>query len=265
MSGYDPIYATFDSRLQRQIRREAYGEDIGQHSWVSADELRVDIGRLELRAASRLLDAGCGPGGPLVWTVRETGCRGVGIDRSPAALASARTRAEEAGQSDRVELHEHDLDQPLPFPDRSFAAVMALDVVVHVGDRAAFFREIARVLEPGGRFLLTDGSVQSGPITEDERAARSANAPTTLVPPAANEQLLGAAGFRILTREDRTAAARRAADARRRARAAHRADLVALEGETSVLRQERLLDAIVALTDRGALQRVAYLAVRPGG
>jgi ubiquinone/menaquinone biosynthesis C-methylase UbiE len=265
MTGYDPIYATFDSPLQRQIRREAYGEDIGQHSWVSAEELRADIPRLGVRAPSRLLDAGCGPGGPLVWTVRETGCRGIGVDRSAAALASARLRADEAGLGDRVELKEHDLDRPLPFPDRSFAAVMALDVVVHVADRAAFLREIARLLEPGGRLLLTDGSVQAGPITDDERAARSGNAATTLVPPGANEQWLAAAGFRILTREDRTAAARRAADGRRRARAAHRADLVGIEGETSVLRQERLLDAIVALTDRGALQRVAYLAVRVEG
>ena len=40
---YDPLYAAFDSPLMRQLRQEAYGEDIGQHSWVTADEFRSDI------------------------------------------------------------------------------------------------------------------------------------------------------------------------------------------------------------------------------
>ena len=38
--GYESFYREFDSPLMRQIRREAYGEDIGQHSWVGAEELR---------------------------------------------------------------------------------------------------------------------------------------------------------------------------------------------------------------------------------
>jgi hypothetical protein len=40
---YDGIHGEFDSPLMRQIRQEAYGEDIGQHSWVTADELRSDL------------------------------------------------------------------------------------------------------------------------------------------------------------------------------------------------------------------------------
>jgi hypothetical protein len=45
----------------RQLRQEAYGKDIGQHSWVTADEFRSEIGRLSLTTSSRLLDVGCGP------------------------------------------------------------------------------------------------------------------------------------------------------------------------------------------------------------
>ncbi|MBI1796355.1 MAG: hypothetical protein HYR74_04820 [Candidatus Eisenbacteria bacterium] len=46
--GYDSFYKEFDSTLTRRLRAEAYGEDIGQHSWVSAAELRDDIARLRL-------------------------------------------------------------------------------------------------------------------------------------------------------------------------------------------------------------------------
>jgi hypothetical protein len=51
--GYDPLYPAFDSPLMRQLRQEAYGEDIGQHSWVTADEFRSDIGRLSFTTSSR--------------------------------------------------------------------------------------------------------------------------------------------------------------------------------------------------------------------
>ena len=61
---YEAFYREFGSPLMRQLRREAYGEDIGQHSWVSADELRRDAQRLGLCATSRLLDLGDGDCGP---------------------------------------------------------------------------------------------------------------------------------------------------------------------------------------------------------
>jgi hypothetical protein len=87
--GYDPLYAAFDSPLMRQLRQEAYREDIGQHSWVTADEFRSDIGRLSLTTSSRLLDVGCGPGGPLVFAVKSTACMGTGLDVSSSAIGSA--------------------------------------------------------------------------------------------------------------------------------------------------------------------------------
>ena len=36
--GYDSFYKRFESPLMQQLRQEAYGQDIGQHSWVSAEE-----------------------------------------------------------------------------------------------------------------------------------------------------------------------------------------------------------------------------------
>ena len=58
---YESFYREFDSQLMRQVRAEAYGEDIGQHSWVDAAELREDSRRLCLGPTSRLLDLGSGP------------------------------------------------------------------------------------------------------------------------------------------------------------------------------------------------------------
>ena len=41
--GYESFYRDFDSPLMRQLRREAYGEDIGQHSWVTGSVSNEDV------------------------------------------------------------------------------------------------------------------------------------------------------------------------------------------------------------------------------
>lgn len=89
---YASVYREFDSPLMRQLRQEAYGEDIGQHSWVTADELRADLSRLALASSSRLIDLGCGPCGPLAFLVQSVGCHATGTEISAAALAAGRAR-----------------------------------------------------------------------------------------------------------------------------------------------------------------------------
>ena len=139
----------------RQLRREAYGEDIGQHSWVGAEELRGDIPRLKLSPSSRFLDIGCGPCGPLTFILAAVGCSGTGVDISPSALQVGRTRAASLGISASLSVQKADLNEPLPFEPRSFDAAMSLDVVLHLRDRLTLFHEVAKVLRPGGRFLVT--------------------------------------------------------------------------------------------------------------
>ena len=112
--GYDAFYSRFDSPLMQQLRREAYGQDIGQHSWVTASELADDVPRLRLTRASRLLDLGCGPGGPLTFVVGQVGCRATGIDLSPPAITSATARAEAAGLGDLIDFRVVNSDEPLP-------------------------------------------------------------------------------------------------------------------------------------------------------
>jgi hypothetical protein len=64
MSQYDDFYKAFESPIMRKVRSEAYGEDIGQHSWVSVDELRRDIALLGLSPARCCFPGGCSLGAP---------------------------------------------------------------------------------------------------------------------------------------------------------------------------------------------------------
>src|SRR5262245_50920445 len=107
---YGPFYRAFDSPAMRRFRSSAYGEDIGQHSWTSADELRGDIVRLRLTAESHLIDLGCGACGPLTFLMAQTGCAGTGVELSPAALRVGLARAEELGVAARLSVQQADLN-----------------------------------------------------------------------------------------------------------------------------------------------------------
>jgi 2-polyprenyl-6-hydroxyphenyl methylase/3-demethylubiquinone-9 3-methyltransferase len=97
-----------------------------------------------------VLDAGCG-GGLVAKGLAEAGATVVGLDRSAGSLGVARRAVASAGGAGagRFAPVRGRLER-LPFDDQSFDAVVAADVLEHVGDLPAVVAEIARVLAPGG-------------------------------------------------------------------------------------------------------------------
>jgi SAM-dependent methyltransferase len=249
----------------RQIRREAYGEDVGQHSWVGAGELRDDAGRLRLSSSSRLLDLGCGPCGPLTFIIAATGCRGTGVELSRSALSVGRARSTELEVESRLTTRELDLNEPLPFGAGAFDAAMSLDVVLHLRDRSKLFAEVARILSPGARFLFTDAGIVTGAVSGEEVRRRSLHGYTQFVAPGWNERLLEAAGFRLLETEDRTSSVLRNARGRLEAMEKHRAELERAAGAADLPGVLEYLRTVIALSRRRALSRIMYLAESPGG
>jgi len=257
---YDKLYEHFDSPLMRQLRAEAYGQDIGQHSWVTAEELLADIPKLKLLPESRLLDLGCGPAGPLTYIVAQTKCQAVGLDVSANAIAAARARAASLGLSEQIILQQADLNESLPFADARFDAVVSIDVILHLRDRAAIFEEVARVLAPAGRFLFTDAGVITGPVSSEEIQRRTPHGYAQFVPPGVNEQLLERAGFRLIETCNRTPALVKSAAGRLAARESRRIELEKLEGSATFQRQQQYLQTVLTLAQRAALSRIMYLA-----
>ena len=263
--GYESFYREFDSPLMRQLRREAYGEDIGQHSWVSADELRSDLRRLGLTASSRFLDLGCGPGGPLCFVVSELGCHGTGLELSPSAVQAGRSRAVALGIESLVSVEPCDLNEPLGFEAGSFDAIVSLDVVLHLRDRAGLFREVARLLPAGGKFLFTDAGVITGPVSNEDIRKRSVHGYTQFVVAGCNEGLLAFAGLRLIETEDRTTSVLKNAKGRLAAMQAHRAELEQMSGAPALAGQQDYLETLIDLSERKAVSRVMYLVEAGAG
>jgi ubiquinone/menaquinone biosynthesis C-methylase UbiE len=101
---------------------------------------------------ARVLDLGCGSGLDVFVAARLVGAEGraAGVDLTPEMLAWPRRHA--AGSA---EFHEA-LIEALPFPDGSFTLAISNGALNLVPDKDAAFREIFRVLAPGGAFAVAD-------------------------------------------------------------------------------------------------------------
>ena len=117
----------------------------------------------------RVLDAGCGVGGPAMVIARvvpDVVIEGVTVSEVQARLA--RKLIEEAGLADRVRVHVADFHQ-LPFREGSFDVALYLEVTGYAPDRSSLYRESARVLRPGGSVYVKDVFRREDPLTELQR------------------------------------------------------------------------------------------------
>jgi SAM-dependent methyltransferase len=258
------VYGAFGGPLAAAIRAEAFDEDIGQNSWLTADELRGFLGRLGVDASSEVLDVGSGSGGPALFMVASTGCRVTGVELHEAGVAAANAAARRHGVADRARFVCGDAREPLPFADASFDAVICIDSVNHVYEREPVFAEWRRVVRPGGRVLFTDPLTVTGMVSREELLLRSGSlGEQVFTPLGEDERLLLAAGFGEVRVEDVTANVAVVAAARRTARAVHGAELDRVEGVSANASYQEYLRVVELLASERRLSRLAYLTRRP--
>ncbi len=262
---FDSTYSHFTEEVLEAVRLETYGRDIGQNSWLTADEYDRFLSWLSVDAASHLLEVASGSGGPARYAAEKTGCRVTGIDVNENGVATARQALAGTALADRVRFAVGDATARLPFDDGKFDAMHCIDSMNHFPDRLAVFREWQRVLKPGGRGLFTDPVVIAGSVTNDELALRSSIGLFLFVPPGVNEHFIAEAGLRLLRQEDVTANAALVSGRWREARHRHRDDLAWIEGAERFDGLQAFLGAVHRLTAERRLRRVVYLVERPLG
>jgi SAM-dependent methyltransferase len=105
--------------------------------------------------STRVLDLGCGIGGPARYLAATFGCRVTGVDLSPDFIEAATYLTARCGLSDRVTFQAGDALH-LPFEHTAFDAIFLQHVAMNIADRAALYAEGRRILAPGGRLAIYD-------------------------------------------------------------------------------------------------------------
>lgn len=227
---------------------------------MNADEHDLFLSWLDLDHDSRLLEVACGSGGALLRTAKLTGCEAQGIDIHEDAIRAARAMADNEGLADRVTFDVTDAGNQLPYPDNSFSAIICIDAINHLPDRAERLRDWARILRPGGRIVFTDPIVLTGPVSNDEIAVRSSIAYFLFVPPDFDDRLLLDSGFSVIEKIDRSENNERIARSWREAREGLEAELREIEGDETYDGSQRILEVAERLASERRLSRFAYCA-----
>jgi SAM-dependent methyltransferase len=259
---YGTHYRDFGSDVYAQVRQAAFGEDLGQNSWLTLAQLERFVAHLDVRAGDRLLDVACGSGGPAVRVASLTGCDVVGVDLYRDAVTNQR-RSDDADKP-HARFLQADASKPLPFVDASFDAVVCIDAINHLPDRLRVLEDWARVLRPGGRLVFTDPVSITGALDSAEIATRTSIGYFLFVPAEENRRLIDAAGFDLLTVEDTTVELAETARRRGAARDERAAELRRVEGDAAFEGRQRFFAVVAELAAQARLSRLAYVAKKRG-
>jgi SAM-dependent methyltransferase len=246
-----------------QVRASTYGEDLGQSSWMSADELRQFLNYLELKPSFHMLEVGSGSGGSALFIANTIGCRVTGIDINEHGIRNANEMARNSNMDGRAHFQTADASQRLPFEDQLFEGILCNDAMCHISRRTEVLKDWFRVLKPGGRMLYTDAMVITGLLSDEEIRTRSSIGDYFFLPPGENERLIRAAGFELVRVEDVTAGALTIAERWHQARARHAKELLQIEGAENFEGLQRFLFCVQTLSAQRRLCRYCYLGEKP--
>lgn len=141
-------------RLWSEAMGDQYPAEVEPFSSCTWWLLGQLVAALRLPPGGRLVDLGCGRGGPGLWLARALSAHLVGIDFSPVAVKLAAQRAPEFVGSGHAEFRRAAFDRT-GLPDASVDGAVSVDALPFAADRVAALREAQRILVPGGRLAFT--------------------------------------------------------------------------------------------------------------
>ena len=215
-------------------------------------------------AGKRVLDIGCGIGGPAFVLARKYGAHVTGIDLEPQLIERATRRAAKLGLSQQAEFRAVSLG-PLDFPDESFDVVFTSGALTQTEDKAGIVGECFRVLKPGGVLTCYDWLKSEGPVSDDMRYFIKMEGLTyNLITLAELGRHLVAGGFEDVTTEDASDWYRR--ESRReyeRMRGEGRPRVIELIGEAQAEHMIGDWRSMVVVCDKGELRQGYTRGRRP--
>lgn len=135
-------------------RTESFEDSLVRHELFLAESMGLHRGM-------RVLDVGCGVGGPMRLFAREFGAHVVGLNNNTYQLGKCEAYNRASGLNNQTELLQGDFMQ-IPAPEASYDAAYQIEATPHAPDKEGAFAEIWRVLRPGGVFGGYEWCMTSG-------------------------------------------------------------------------------------------------------
>src|SRR5256884_7814740 len=143
----------------------------------------------QINGSHRVLDVGCGIGGPSRYLASKFGCQVTGLDLTQEFVALAAMLAQRTRLADKVTYRQGNA-LAMPFPDASFDLVWSQNAAMNIADRDRLYGEMRRVLAPAGRLAFQDvaAGARGGPPHPPPRGKHKNNSflpspPATRGPP----------------------------------------------------------------------------------
>jgi ubiquinone/menaquinone biosynthesis C-methylase UbiE len=157
----------------------------------------------QINGSERVLDVGCGIGGPSRYLASRFGCVVTGLDLTADFIALAGMLAQRTRLSDKVTYRQGDaLD--MPFADASFDLVWSQNAAMNIADRDRLYAEMHRVLRPAGRLALQEMATGAGGEPFFPTPWASNKSISFLLTPQSTRAALERIGFRVVAWQDTT-------------------------------------------------------------
>jgi ubiquinone/menaquinone biosynthesis C-methylase UbiE len=152
---------------------------------------------------TKLLDVGCGIGGPCRMLADEFNCQTTGIDLSEVYVNTATQLSKLVGFESKTQFVQGDATQ-LPFPDGSFEVVWTQHVQMNIENKKKFYSEIDRVLKEGGAFIYYDIFKKGAQEVSYPMPWATDSSMSFLEPPETMESILTSLSLQAVTATDQT-------------------------------------------------------------
>jgi len=180
---------------------ESFHQSLRRHEHYLASQLG-------LKKGMSVLDVGCGVGGPAHEIARFSGANVTGMNIVEYQIQKAEEKGRQYGLSDQCKFIHGDF-MNMPVKDETFDAAYGIEATCHAPDKVKLWKEIFRILKPGGKFgvyewLMTDKYDPENPRHVAIKEGIEIGNALPTIPSTANIRAeLEEAGFTVLIEEDR--------------------------------------------------------------
>ena len=146
---------TIYQHIYRSVFKDEYPEEADPDGYVTLTDLRNILKYINVEPGDRIVDLGCGRGGPGLWIARELDVSYLGLDIAEVGIEWGRERINNFGLKRRAEFQVVEIAGNTGLNNNSFDGAISIDTISFIHDSLAVFQEVQRILKQDANFIFT--------------------------------------------------------------------------------------------------------------